>query len=309
MRPDTSKVDPRFLLYYYLGPDFQQVIQARKIQGSTVNRIPLTELPSYPIYLPPLPEQRAIAAILGSLDDKIELNRQMNATLEAIACAIFKSWFVDFDSVHAKARGEAPAGMDAATAALFPDGFVESELGPIPAGWEAGKLKQLVKMKNGKRPGKREREQTSELQIPLYGGGGVMGYVEESLYTEPILLTGRVGTLGNVFRVTEPCWPSDNTITIRPRREILYFVLRHVRFSVLNRGSTQPLIAQKDLKLLPVVIPSNEELRTYHQFARSLFKKVDLNKTESRALAELRDTLLPKLISGELRVPEKMRQD
>src|SRR5690606_31442570 len=96
------------------------------------------------IRVPPLSEQRAIAHILGTLDDKIELNRRMNATLEAIARAILKSWFVDFDPVHAKARGEQPYGMDADTAALFPDAFEDSELGPIPAGWGIADFGKLI---------------------------------------------------------------------------------------------------------------------------------------------------------------------
>ncbi|MBZ0288727.1 MAG: restriction endonuclease subunit S, partial [Anaerolineae bacterium] len=123
MRPDTSKVDPNFLLFAYLSPEFQDTIRERTIHGSTVDRIGLIEFPSFPIRVPPLSEQRAIANILGSLDDKIEVNRRMNATLEATARALFKSWFVDFDPVHYKARGEQPPGMDAETAALFPDSF------------------------------------------------------------------------------------------------------------------------------------------------------------------------------------------
>ncbi len=99
LRPDKNKVDPRYLLFAFLGPDFQQEIKKRTIYGATVERIALRELPEFPIRLPPLPEQRAIAHILGTLDDKIELNRQMNRTLEAMAQALFKSWFIDFDPV------------------------------------------------------------------------------------------------------------------------------------------------------------------------------------------------------------------
>ncbi len=135
MRPHPEKVDGRFLLFAFLGPLFQDVLRSRTIHGSTVDRIPLTDFPSFPIKVPSLPEQRAIAHILGSLDDKIELNRRLNQTLEEIARALFTSWFVRFDPVRAKAAGRQPEGMDAETAALFPSEFEESALGPFPKGW------------------------------------------------------------------------------------------------------------------------------------------------------------------------------
>ena len=136
VRLNQERMDPRFFLYYYLSPAFQEFLISRTIPGSTVDRILLTEFPKFPIAVPPLAEQRAIARILGALDDKIELNRRMNHTLEAMAQALFKSWFVDFDPVIAKREGRKPAGMDEATAALFPEHFQETQMGPIPTGWE-----------------------------------------------------------------------------------------------------------------------------------------------------------------------------
>jgi len=117
----------------YMGQEFQDTLRKHTIHGSTVDRIPLTEFPRFPIRVPPLSEQRAIAAILGALDDKIELNRRMNRTLEAMARAIFTSWFVNFDPVRAKMEGRQPFGMDADTAAVFPDAFEDSPLGADPA--------------------------------------------------------------------------------------------------------------------------------------------------------------------------------
>ncbi len=122
LTPDPTKADVGFLLYYFLSPIAQEIILRNSI-GSTIPGFNLTQLRQFPVPLPPFPEQKAIAQILSSLDDKIELNREMNQTLEAIARAIFKSWFVDFDPVRAKMEGRQPAGMDAATAELFPDEF------------------------------------------------------------------------------------------------------------------------------------------------------------------------------------------
>jgi type I restriction enzyme S subunit len=133
-RIDESKIDPRYLVYWCCGPEYRQHIQDNYV-GSTQIHIRNDDLLAAPLKLIPLPTQRAIAHILGTLDDKIELNRRMNATLEAMARALFQSWFVDFDPVRAKLDGRRPAGMDAETAALFPDGFVESAIGPVPKGW------------------------------------------------------------------------------------------------------------------------------------------------------------------------------
>ncbi len=260
-----------------------------------------------PILVPEHPEQRAIAHILGSLDDKIELNRKMNETLEAMARTIFKSWFIDFDPVRAKAEGRDP-GLPKEIANIFPDSFEDSELGEIPKGWEVGAIADLANVTSGKRPQKRSKEKTGEFTIPLYGGGGIMAYVSTPMISEPFLLTGRVGTLGKIFRITEECWPSDNTLLLFPLcnsyLEYLYFILHRIDFDSLNRGSTQPLVTQTDIKNQRVVIPNENILRFYWQQVHPMFERIDKNDKETATLASLRDTLLPKLISGELRVPD-----
>ena len=158
LRPRTESVDPRFLLYAYLGQQFQKTILSRVVQGSTVDRILLSELGAFPIELPvDIAEQRAIAHVLGALDDKIELNRRMNETLEEMAQALFKSWFVDFDPVRAKMegrwrRGESLPGLPADLYDLFPDRMVPSELGEIPEGWEVGVLDNMIELLSGGTP-------------------------------------------------------------------------------------------------------------------------------------------------------------
>jgi len=149
LRPKGVSLDPRFLLCYYLGPEFQEVVRQRTIHGSTVERLALIEFPDFPIRMPPLAEQKAIAAVLGTLDDKIELNRRMNATLEGMARALFQSWFVDFDPVRAKLDGRQPPGLDEPTAALFPAAFQESPIGHIPKGWDAVPLYDTANFVNG----------------------------------------------------------------------------------------------------------------------------------------------------------------
>lgn len=135
-----------------------------------------------------------------------------------------------------------------------------------------------------------------------------MAYVTEPMLSTPFLLTGRVGTLGKIFRITEKCWPSDNTLLLFPVEDFylgfLYFVLHGIDFDSLNRGSTQPLVTQTDLKNIKTICPKDEILRVYYEHANSIFNQIDYNKKESCTLTTLRDTLLPKLLSGELCVPD-----
>ena len=281
-----------------------------------------------PVRVPPKEEQRAIAHILGTLDDKIELLRRMNETLEAMARALFKSWFVDFDPVidnaleagnpipdelkeKAKRRlalGERRKPLPEHLRRLFPDRFVDSELGPIPEGWRVTTIGGIAKVASGKRPGQRFLEPREDAKVPLYGGNGPIAYVREPLYEQPILLTGRVGTLGSVFRITSPCWPLDNTLVLLARKpecyEFLYFQLNLLDLQVLNRGSTQPLLTQSDLKAQPIIKPPDGLLVRFHVIAAVLLEKVDTNQKLDRALTAIRDALLPKLISGEIRVSD-----
>jgi type I restriction enzyme S subunit len=142
-----------------------------------------------------------------------------------------------------------------------------------------------------------------------------MGYVTEPLYSTPILLTGRVGTLGSVFRISTPCWPSDNTLVVIAREKIaiefLYFQMKRFDYNALNRGSTQPLLTQTDLSGQDLLLPSNSLLSEFHTHVSTYFAKLDEAMNESRTLAALRDALLPKLIRGEIRVKgaERFVQD
>jgi type I restriction enzyme S subunit len=294
--------DTRFLMYALRATDISGYLT-----GSTMPKLTQGNMNRIPVVAPPPREQRAIAEVLGALDDKIELNRRMNRTLEQLAAAVFKAWFVDFEPVKAKAAGAARfPTMPQPVFDALPTTFTDSPLGPIPHGWRVGSLAELAEIGSGQRPAERSTERTDDLTVPLYGGGGVMAYVREPLFTRPILLTGRVGTLGEVFRITRPCWASDNTLVIRPagdvHYEFLYFHLRAIDFSSLNRGSTQPLVTQSDVKKQNVVVPPVGVVAAYHSLAHALFMRLDHNDAESETLAAIRDALLPKLLSGEIRV-------
>jgi type I restriction enzyme S subunit len=140
LRPQSESMDSRFLLYVYLGPEFQETLRARTIHGSTVDRIPLIDMPDFPIRVPPLDVQREIARVLGALDDKIALNLRMNESLEGVARALFKSWFVDFDPIYAKAEGR-DARLPKSLADLFPDSFENSEVDEVPRGHRSPRIR------------------------------------------------------------------------------------------------------------------------------------------------------------------------
>lgn len=312
IRTKSQALDPRFLAYFLNSPACLSLVHSLTT-GTTRLRLRRADLERLEVPLPPLSEQRAIAHILGTLDDKIELNRRMSETLEAMARALFRAWFVDFEPVRAKMegrwqRGQSLPGLPAHLYDLFPARLVDSELGEIPEGWDVASVATFAEVSSGKRPTARFAYPSPSASVPLWGGNGPMGFVEEPLFSEPIIITGRVGTLGSVFRITTPCWPSDNTLVIRPAWpaafEYIFFQLSEIDFSSLNRGSTQPLVTQSDLKSQLLLLPSSAVLDCFSRIVGRMYGRIDQNEHESHTLAALRDALLPKLISGELRVKD-----
>jgi len=300
-----DELKAKWLYYFLRSPQGQILIEERK-KGSTQQYVSLTELRKLPISYPDdLSVMRRIVEDLSGIDDRITLLRETNTTLEAIAQALFKSWFVDFDPVHAKMQGRAPEGMDEATAALFPDSFEESELGAVPKGWKFGSLSDLCVIASGKRPVDRSDVLSNSCNIPLYGGAGVMGYTSESLFEDKKIVTGRVGTLGRVHVAYPPFWASDNVLVLSPRDETFFSFsfqwLCGIDVHALNRGSTQPLLTQKDLGAQVNVIPPRTLLEKFEEISAALNQQIRLQTLQVEILSDLRDTLLPRLIFGELR--------
>lgn len=244
--------------------------------------------------IPSTSEQIKISDILTALDYKIELNNAINKNLEEMAQALFKRWFVDFEFPNENGEPYKSSGGE----------FEESELGLIPKGWEVTLLGTIIEINSGKRPSLREEQPNNEYCVPLIGASGIMGYVKESLYNCPIIITGRVGTLGIIQRFCQECWPSDNTLVIQSN--YYEFVCQHLKlvdFRSLNRGSTQPLVTQTDVKNLKVSLPDKRIINCFENIASSLYALIYKNNHENNRLTQIRDTLLPKLMSGEIRVP------
>ncbi len=238
---DFKGNDRKFI--YYLLPAIDYFSYSDKAAVPGVNR---NHLHKAEVLLPPLPEQRAIASILGALDDKIELNRRMNATLESLARAIFKSWFVDFDPVKINA-GQMPASSQALATHdpkvldLFPSTFQDSELGPIPEGWDVVPLGAIFELKRGYDLPERKR---IDGRFPVYSSGGFSGTHNEPKVAAPLVVTGRYGTIGNVFYVDEDAWPLNTTLYVRDFKgnseRYVFYLLKRVNFHAYTDKAAVP---------------------------------------------------------------------
>ena len=238
-----------------------------------------------------------------TISERIDGLQKTNATLEAIAQALFKSWFVDFDPVHAKARGEPPQGMDDATAALFPDSFEESELGMIPKGWRVGKIEDLMELAYGK-----ALKATDRIcgPIPVYGSGGITGYHNKSLVDGSSIIVGRKGTVGSLYWEDRPFFPIDTVFYVRTSKPLTYcyYLLKTLGLEDMNTDGAVPGLNRNNVYRLQFAFPSDDTLLAFDKIVSALRNRIYSNNEQAQTLAQVRDTLLPKLISGQLRLPE-----
>lgn len=322
LRADPRRADSEFLYYLFSSPEQQGYIQARAIQTG-VPHTNLTILRETPLNLPPIDEQRAIASVLGALDDKIELNRRTNETLEALARAIFTSWFVDFDPVRARAEGRQPVGMDAETAALFPDSFADSPLGPVPSGWYAGALGDVVAMNRRSRLPGYPHDEIDYVDIASVKEGRLESSTPMRLADAPSRARRLVEDGDVIWSCVRPNRrsylridnPPDNRVvstgfvvltpTIVPSSYLYLSVATDdfVDYLTANAdGSAYPAVRPEHFDRAPLLIPDEGALRAFDVAAEPLLRRLAANERESRTLAETRDALLPKLVSGEIRV-------
>jgi type I restriction enzyme, S subunit len=295
------KADVQFVEYMFR---FLRSRIQHQATGSVQDNINIETLERLRFPLPPVAQQKAIAAVLGALDDKIELNRRMNATLEAMARALFQSWFVDFDPVRAKLDGRKPVGLDAATTALFPDSFDETELGHVPHGWEVRTLGEVIELAYGK-PLKAEDRKNGP--ICVFGANGPVGWHDEKLVTGPGIVVGRKGNPGVVTWAHSDFYPIDTTFYVEPKVEcrslyFLYYALSLHNLANLSADSAVPGLNRNHAYMSKQVIPSQAVVAAFDSQISPIFAAIYANEEQSRTLATLRDTLLPKLLSGELRV-------
>ena len=307
LRPNRAKVDSRYLLFALQSNSVRHEIFVNEGTGSTVSNLRIPLLEALPIPTPALPEQRAIAHILGTLDDKIELNRRMNETLEAMARALFQSWFVDFDPVRAKAEGR-PTGLPDSIAALFPDSFEESEFGKVPRGWRVEKLGSVADVNWG------DTSITKQSYVPdgypAYSASGCDGLMEDFMFDRVGVVVSAIGANCGQTWLASGKWSCiKNTLRFwatdaRLSTEYLFYLTASPD-SWPKRGSAQPFISQGDARNLDILVPDRLLAKEFGRIVSSLHVSASIVNEQSKSLASIRNILLPKLISGEIRLDQK----
>lgn len=264
--------------------------------GSAQSQITINDLKRLKICLPNIKHQKKISSFIKLINRKIEINQNIITNLKKLSQTLFKRWFVDFEFPDEDGNPYKSSGGE----------MIDSEIGEIPKGWEISKLDKIINIKSGKRPRNKVNIMDNKNNTPIIGASKIMGYTSDYLESEPILVMGRVGTHGVIQRFNNNVWPSDNTFIIKSKFMIYtYFILINIDYKSLNRGSTQPLLSQKDIKNINIIIPKSDSLIVkYEEITNIYFKEVDVIKDQISYLIELRDTLLPKLMSGELEIPD-----
>ena len=322
---DESKVNAKYLGYYLRSDVGQEAIKSLTV-GSTQPKLALFRIDQIEVPCPPLPEQKSIAALLAALDDRITLLRETNATLEAIAQALFKSWFVDFDPVRAKMEGRAPEGMDEATAALFPDSFEESVLGLLPKNWSAIPLAEAFEINPSRKLPKGSVASYLDMASLATSGHCVESPIQREMGSGAKFQNG--DTL--LARIT-PClengksafvdflaegqvgWGSTEFLVLRPKAPLPeylgYLLCRHPAFreyaiQSMSGTSGRQRIQNDVLGRYLLAVPDREIAVAFGKIVDPIQQSITANHQTTQTLATLRDTLLPRLISGQLRLPE-----
>jgi len=357
LRSDGSKVQPSFLRWLLSGPDWWEQVGKFLNAGAVFDSLKCAEIPKFELPIPPLPEQKAIAHVLGSLDDRIELNRRMDETLEAMAQALFKSWFVDFDPVidnalaggkeipeelSEKAQVRAALGdkrrpLPEEIRTLFPDEFTYScEMGWIPKGWQLKTVSAFAeKLSKGTTPRKADIANAQDapdvpfLKVKNIDEKGIIkietieliprsvheGSLKRSMLKEGDILFSIAGTIGRTTIVPIELHDANANQAlafVRPRKKNkTYFLLQLLRSeSIQNLVSSrivqavQANVSLTELGSLPVLDSGEPLINFYHEHIVGVYKKIFHVRTGSAHLIKLRDTLLPKLLSGEIRIPD-----
>lgn len=324
LRANPSIITPRYLYYIVFDKSFTEYLVTRE-QGAAYPAVNSTDIAEANIQLPSLVKQKSIEHILGSIDDRIDLLKQTNQTLEAIAQTIFKSWFVNFDPVHAKQQGIACAGLDAETAELFPDSFIESELGLIPEGWAVGQIGDLGEVVCGKTPSTNISEYYGDL-IPFITIPDMHDTLIVSKTNRYLSLLGAnsqpkkylqegsvcvscIATPGLVAKVTRPSQTNQQINSVVPYSEwgdeFVLFCLRRVGSAVKTAGSGGSVfhnLNTSSFKQLQIILPSRKTTKLFDKLVKPIIAKIINNSDLINNISLVRDTLLPRLISGKLDV-------
>lgn len=322
-RCDQSKLEPQYFYYYLKSPLTRDMIKSFST-GSAQPQLPISDINQLSIKIPPLPVQKAIAHILGTLDDKIELLRQMNETLEAMARALFKSWFVDFDPVRKKAVG-LPTGLPSEIDALFPDSFEDSELGEIPKGWRIERLNAIAALETrsispNSHPDKLYYHYSIPAfdvnKMPAYEYGASIKSNKYRVFPNSVLVSKLNPTTPRIWLpalVDGTAICSTEFMQFIPRLSIRYYlyellssqpvydeILKRVTGSTGSRQRAQP----SQIAVLPILSPSDTLASFFESLVSPIFSRIQEHRNEASSLILIRDSLLPRLISGDLEVKD-----
>ncbi len=324
-----------YFLYYWFCYAAKAGLLEQHFTGTTIKHLTGKAIAALKIPLPPIEFQMALVDVLKTLDDCIALLRETNATLEAIVQALFKSWFVDFDPVHARARGEQPAGLAPEVAALFPDSFEESALGLVPNGWCWRTMDDVSTVGIGKTPPRKEPQWFSEnlddvpwVSIKDMGTAGVFINNTSEFLTpasidrfnvrvvpdNTVLLSFKL-TVGRLS-ITDGEMVTNEAIAHFKLGEdsplssaYIYLALRQFNFeSLSSTSSIAEAVNSKTVRAIPILVPSPSLVTMFNDYANPIFNRIKLLEKQAQTLANLRDTLLPRLISGQLRLPDAEQQ-
>jgi type I restriction enzyme S subunit len=326
LRGKAGFLDSTYLLYLLQSEDVQDQLKSRAT-GTTVLGIKQSELRKVPIKVPPMPAQLEAASVLKALDDRITLLRETNATLEAIAQALFKSWFVDFDPVRAKMEGRTPEGINEATAALFPDGFETSELGEVPRGWLLQTFRDTIQIIGGGTP-KTSNPDFWGGDIPWFSvvdapgpsdvfvidtekhitEAGLHGSSTKLLPAGTTIISAR-GTVGKLALSGRSMAMNQSCYGLRGKAGDTYFTYFSATRLVQQlqqraHGSVFDTITQETFSGVYVAYPQAPVIQAFDAAVDALMARIRANLFQAQTLSTLRDTLLPRLISGQLRLPE-----
>ncbi|HCU66953.1 MAG TPA: restriction endonuclease subunit S [Rheinheimera sp.] len=333
LRPNKNKINPLYLASWLASPKGQALLYARA-SGSTVLGIKQSELLKIEVDVAPEIYQNLIGINRFDIIKKIDVNNAICQTLESIAQALFKSWFVDFDPIKAKIEVLASGGSNAdaelaamsviaakdinqldelrktnpdafarlaRTAALFPAAMQDSELGEIPETWEVKQLKDILELAYGKALKKTDRV---DGDVPVYGSGGLTGYHSQSLVDGPGIIVGRKGTVGSVYWEPKAFYPIDTVFYVRPKANYslnyCHLVLQNLGLQNMNTDAAVPGLNRDNAYRLNVIAPTKGVMNIFKEIIQSLQSSIDVNNAQSASLESLRDTLLPKLLSGEI---------
>lgn len=314
LRGKAGLLDNAYLLYLLQTEEMQSQLAARAT-GTTVLGIKQSELRKVLVLLPPIDLQRSASSLLVSIDDRIALLRETNSTLDAIAQALFKSWFIDFEPVHAKQQGLEPAGMDEATAALFPNSFEESAQGPVPRAWRYVSLREAVAIFDSRRiPLSGQDRATRQGPFPYYGAAALMDHVDGYLFDGVHLLSGEDGSVAEesgrpiTQYVWGKFWVNNHAHVLQGKgavsTEHVMLALRQVNIRPFITGAVQAKLSQANMWRITFLMPSTQVAEAFGLAIEPLYARFRHNADQAQTLASLRDTLLPRLISGQLRLPE-----